>query len=175
MPDPVGPVTLAQIKADLKVETAAEDDFLQRTLAGALSHIETQCGLVCIQRDQEFSFDHFGRAIMLPLFPVDAESVQVKYLDRSGEEQSLVVRAVKRARRTFLAPEIGACWPADVACGLGVITVNASVGYANPSEVPDDIKTAIRIFCGDRYRNREGGALPAAIDDLINEYRPRGV
>lgn len=175
-----GPISVADAKLHLRVDSRDEDDNIARLIRTAARQIETIYGVVSVQRETQFTFDRFSRELRLPLIPVKPGSIAVRYLDTAGEEQELeAFRAFERHDWTWIVPAVGTCWPAAAATP-GAISVTATVGYidqqlpqnAQQDSVPADVQQAARLLVEQLFL-RTGAAMPPAVDDLIDHYRYR--
>lgn len=177
-----GPVTLADAKLYLRVDSADEDAIIRRFIRVAARRIETVYGLVAVQREISFTFDCFRPEMRIPNIPVKAGSIAVSYLDGEGTAQDFTdFRAFDRHDWTFIAPAIGAQWPTPAAAP-GAISVTATLGYIDQEQseeeqqaaVPDDLQQATLLMIEHLYR-RIPGDMPPGMDALVDHYRWRRV
>lgn len=175
-----GPISLEDARLYLRVNTQDEDNAIARFIRAAGRQIETVYGLVAVQREVAFNLDCFPRELRIPLVPVVANSITISYLDAAGEFQAFEdFRSFVRHDWTFVTPAIGARWP-SAAPVPGAITVAATVGYIDPGlspeeqqdAVPTDFQHAARLLVEQMFL-RLGGAMPPAVDQLIDHYRYR--
>ncbi|MBG6116787.1 putative phiE125 gp8 family phage protein [Sphingobium sp. JAI105] len=175
-----GPITVADAKLHLRVETADDDVAIADLIRIAARQIETIYGVVAVRREVAFNLDCFPRDLRIPLVPVIADSITISYLDAAGEFQAFEnFRSFVRQDWTFVTPAIGARWPTAAAVP-GAITVTATVGHidrdasiqAQQEAVPHDVRQATRYLVEHLY-TRAGGPIPRSVDDLIDHYRYR--
>lgn len=139
---------LADAKAHLRVDTNGLDDEIGALIASAERTIERQANIVATQRETAFNFDSFEAALVLPLAPIDAETVEISYLDAAGAPRQVApeaFRVVTRNRVTRLVPAIGATWP-TAAEADGAITVSALAGFATADAIPKNLIHAGRLL-----------------------------
>lgn len=180
MPGMDGPITVADAKLHLRVETADDNVAIADLIRIAARQIETIYGVVAVRREVAFNLDCFPRELRIPLIPVISDSITISYLDAAGEFQPFEdFRSFVRHDWTFVTPSIGARWP-SAAPVPGAITVTATVGHLDPAAaieaqqeaVPHDVRQATRYLVEHLY-TRAGGPFPPAVDDLIDHYRYR--
>lgn len=175
-----GPISLADARLHLRVDSQDEDDNISRLIRVAARQIETVYGVVSVQKHFSFSFDCFAPEMRIPLIPVSPESISISYLDGSGEAQTFEqFRSFTRYDWTWLTPNVGQRWP-STARVAGAITVTAIVGFVDPAaeesdqqaSVPADLEEAARLMVGHLFM-RGGGGMPDGMDDLVEHYRFR--
>lgn len=182
-------LTLDEAKDQLRIDGNDDDATLTALIAAAAAHFEAAWGIVAEIGERVWIFDQFRSLMVLPLTPIDADSIVVTYLDGRGVEQTASgVRAVPTGKHLRLLPAAGRCWP-STPCTPGTVTVTAQAGYdeppaegeeAAPSEIPADIKIAARMTVAHWYENR--GIVAAVTNEvpmtacaLLEPYRLRRV
>lgn len=179
-PPAADPVTLAEVKAHLRVSGADEDMLIQTYISAAVSALDGWSGILgrCIvtqtwaQSFSEFPDDNYLR---LP-FP-DVQSVTVTY--QLAGEQTLAGSNYTLAQddagsRVVLAN--GASWP-DTDERPDAVTVQMVVGYGAANDVPAALRLAILIHVAQMYDHRSvgGDGAPMAYSALIAPYRSRQI
>ncbi len=129
-PPPVEPVTLAEVKAQLRIDTDDEAALLEGYIQAAREDCEDFHGQSYVQRTLEYVLDRFPRRdrIMLPRPPVQ-EIQSVTYLDRDGTEHTLDdwMPALDGDPAVILAP--GKSWPFVQLYPVGAVRVRYIAGY----------------------------------------------
>jgi len=171
------PVTLAKIKTFLNLSTADDDTLLDALIKAARDHVEMVLQRALVRRTYRADIGGFYRAIRLPWAPL-ASVTSVKYYDTaspsvlttladssiSPETTSEVYRVNEAGSMLYLVN--GEAWPtADLRHDAVQITYVA--GYAPDSaspldhaaNVPDAIKSALKLLIGDMYLNREAQSM----------------
>ncbi|MCI0420082.1 MAG: head-tail connector protein [Acidobacteria bacterium] len=180
------PVTLADAKSHLRVDTTDEDAYLSALIKAAREKLEQDMRRAFVQQIWEMFMDCFPDEITIPLPPL-VSVTSVKYLDTAGTEQTLatseyVVDAKSEPGRIALA--YGKSWP-STRDTLNAVTVRFVAGYGaagatNSSQaVPEGIRQAIKFLVAHWYDNREPAAqqsvVPVAIEmtleSLTWQYR----
>jgi len=180
-PPAVEPVTVAEAKAHMRVDSDAEDALIGSLLLTSRLHIETALSLAFITQSWKLTLDRWpaGREVELPLAPlISVGGVRVK--DGSGSsatlsEQSYLLDIVSRPPRLVwnnTAPP----QPGSVAKG---IEIDLTAGFGDTSaSVPAPLKHAILLLTAHWYEHRDprevghdGARIPDAISELINPFR----
>lgn len=180
------PVTLAEAKAQLRVDHEDEDELIARQLRAAIGYLDGWGGILgrcLVTQTWRQDYANFCQCLRLPLWPV-ASVTSLKYLDTAGAEQT-----IGPSNYALRADELGAyvefedtySFPA-VRSGLGPrVSVTYVAGDAAAS-VPENAKHAIHLLLGHWYENREtvvtgtiASALPLSFDALIRPLRRVGV
>lgn len=178
----VEPVTLAEAKTLLRVDTADEDSLLTALIATARTTIEHMTGHALIVRDLELSMDSWpsGRHLCIPMSPLQGVS-SVVLVDAQGAEtiwpdSSYFVEAAGPRPRLVLRS--GRVWP-GVSRPVGGIRVRFSAGYgADPAAVPPPLGHAVLLLVAHWFENRipvvmsaPSSQVPATVGALISAYR----
>jgi uncharacterized phiE125 gp8 family phage protein len=180
-PPAAEPVTVADVKAHLRVDGSNEDILLASLLLTSRLHIETALSLALITQSWTLRLDRWPprREIELPLTPLRSiDEVRVK--DTSGTahvvpaESYLVDLASRPARLVWnnIAPPL----PEVAANGIE-IDMTAGFGPTGDS-VPAPLKHAILMLAAHWYEHRdpaeigtEDARIPDAVSSLITPFR----
>jgi len=167
------PVTLAEAKAHLRVDSADEDALITTYLAAAVAELDGDAGLLSralITQRWRYEFPLRGHRLAattgfpLPLPPCQAVE-SVTHTDGAGVDWLLAPEAVTVTglgghdkARVSLAPT--GSWAGT---SLGTVAVVFRAGYGDaPEDVPAPIRSAILEAVANRYAFRESSALGAA-------------
>lgn len=186
----VEPVTLDDIKTRFDIDYDDHDEFLAASIAAARRWVENRTGRALVEQVWEYRLDDFDAAIAIPMRPVSGVTT-VKYIDDDGDEQTVAgadyifVDGGQNAESLLIPVDE---WPSEVFRRPDAVRVQFTAGYApidespvDPaSNVPEDIKEAIRQYVGQMYELRESAALapvrqevveiPNSLHDLIAPY-----
>lgn len=183
------PVTLAEAKLHLKVDSDTTDDNLITALITAAREIvENYTGRALINQTWEACFEEFpdeedADDNYVPLRPGPLSSISsVVYLDTAGvsttASASTLYEADAYSMPGRLCLRYGQVWPStrDV---QNAVTVTFVAGYGSAAaSVPGAIKAAILLIIGHLYEHRESvviGAnpteLPQGALSILNPYR----
>jgi len=179
-PPAVEPVTLADAKAQLRVDSSAEDILIGSLLLTARLHIEAALGLALITQGWRLVLDRFprGSVVALPLQPVSAVT-SVQTIAADGTVTTLASSAAlldpgppPRVIRT------GTSWPTITAAANGV-AISFTAGFGpTPADVPLPIRQAMLLLIAHWYEHRDpieigqpDTAIPKAVSVLLEPYR----
>lgn len=184
-PPALEPVSLADAKAHLRVDTTDEDVLISRLITGARSELERGLNRAFVTQSWTYFLDAWpsGYALPLPLAPVQTiDQVRVYALDDSFavmpggayllDGQGSPPRLI---RRGTLA------WPVPLRPGNGV-AIDMTCGHGSqPTEVPAALRIATLLLTAHWFENRQvaevpggaGATLPPMVRDLIDPYRTR--
>ena len=191
------PVSLLEAKLHLRVDFDEDDMLIASLITAARQAAETLTGrqfttarwkqvldcfpgpsLIGVPAGQTFTLP--GHAILLAKAPVQSV-VSINYLDMGSVKQTMpaltytVDAACEPARIT---PVFGQIWPICLP-QIGAVSVTFDAGYGTASQVPEGIKSWIKLRVGSLYAHREEVAalsrgriepLPF-IDGLLDPYK----
>jgi uncharacterized phiE125 gp8 family phage protein len=191
------PVTLIEAKLHLRVDFDDDDTLIASLITAARQAAETLTGRQLITARWKQVLDCFpgpslmgvpagqaftlpGHAILLAKAPVQSV-VSINYLDMGSVNQTMsaltytVDAACEPARIT---PVFGQIWPICLP-QIGAVSVTFDAGYGTAAQVPEGIKSWIKLRVGSLYAHREEVAalsrgridsLPF-IDGLLDPYK----
>ena len=171
------PVTLAEAKAQCRVDGSDEDSYLDSLIAAARSHVEGYCGTPIVTRTVTVKCDCFDDFAAFPVVPLISVS-SVSYVDAAGDTQTLatsVYEVRSDGLTASLALKNGQIWP-SIQTGSR-ITVTAIVGH---SAVPADLSHALKLLIAGWFDQRAGASdkpfttVPHAVDALLANHRVFG-
>lgn len=171
-PPAVLPVTLAEARQAIKVETDEDDAVIGGLIAAATDHFDGWSGILrrCLVRQiWRQTYDGFTPALRLPMpalsvehVAVDGDAIDAALYELAHDEGGSLVR-----------PAPGEAWPAALPAP-GRVAVDFVAGYGDPVDVPASLRTAILIMVGYLYDNRggsnQGGPAPI-IERLTRPHR----
>lgn len=173
------PVSLAEAKAQCRVDHGDDDELITRLIAAATSLLDGWTGILgrCIfTQTWRQDFDRFSHCLRLPLFPVASIS-SVKYDDADDVEQT-----VTSTNYVLLVDELGAyvefidtyAFP-QIHHQRPAVRVAYVAGEAAP---PGAIRHAMLLLIEHWYDNRgalaapdQSAPLPFAVDALLAPFR----
>ena len=186
-PPAVEPVTLAEARAQCRVDGTDEDALLTMAIAAARSRAEHETGRRLITQTWRQTLDEFPlEEIRLEVPPVASIS-QLQYVDAAGTLQTLTGSAYVLDAAVgpagWLYPADGTSWPVtdDV---LNAVRIDIVAGYgADGSFVPGDIRAWMLLTIGYLYAQREAidvtgkaSAIPNRwCDALLDAHRVYGL
>lgn len=184
----VEPVTLAEAKSHLRVDITDEDSLITNLIVAARRLIESLTDLKLINQTWKLVRDDYpdDDELKIPVGPLSSV-VSIKTTDGDGNEETFssseyIVDADSLLGRIVLKD--GSDWPSPDA-GLqeiNAVEVTFVAGHGTEaSDVPEELKLAVKMLVGHWYENREatviGGRvadvkdLPMGVRALISSYK----
>jgi uncharacterized phiE125 gp8 family phage protein len=188
VPPAVEPVTLAQAKAQCRVEHDADDALISRLVKAAREMSEESTNRRWITQTVEAVFEGFPCGtdrLALPVGPVQAVTT-VAYRDVNGTSQTLSGWEAWEGHKPPVIAPPSTGWPATQSGRLKAVTVTLTAGYATPALVPAHAVQAMLLAVGFWYGFRGDVAtehmeslakamgLPTAAEPLLALVRDRG-
>ena len=176
------PITLAEAKLHLRVDSSDDDDLITAQISAAREYVEAATGRALVQRTVALRLDAFPAGdIVLPLGRAVSVS-SIGYIDTAGAAQTLaggLYSADVNAQPARIAPAYGESWPSTRA-QTAAVTVTFVAGYGAAAAVPAAAVVAIKLLVAHWYESREAvvvgtisGPLPMAVDALCAALRLR--
>ena len=196
-PPAAEPVSLAEAKLHLRVDFDEDDALIQALISAARQAAEMLTQRQLVTARWRFVLDSFpgpslmgvpagqtftlpGHAILIPKSPLQSV-VEIRYLDMAGVSQVMpsahytVDKACEPARIT---PVFGQIWPVALP-QIGAVSVTFDAGYGSAADVPEGLKSWIKLRLGSLYAHREEVASMARgridplpfVDGLLDPYK----
>ena len=196
-PPAAEPVSLAEAKLHLRVDFDEDDALSQALISAARQAAEmlTQrqlvtarwrmvldsfpgCGLMGVPAGQTFTLP--GHAILIPKSPLQSV-VEIRYLDMAGVSQvmpSAHYTVDKTCEPARITPVFGQIWPVALP-QISAVSVTFDAGYGSAADVPEGLKSWIKLRLGSLYAHREEVASMARgridplpfVDGLLDPYK----
>ena len=185
-PPATTPISRAELKTHLRVDTTAEDDYIDTVILAATDYFEQRSWRQLITATYGMYLDDFPTDyIEFPKAPLQSIT-SVQYVDTSG-----VTQTWSSALYEFdLKSEVGRLRPIDGEGFPGVdnvynaVTITFKAGYGDAgTDVPDMIRSTIKLIGAYFYENRQNITtgtrsvseipVPMALGHLINQYSLR--
>jgi uncharacterized phiE125 gp8 family phage protein len=175
------PVTIAEVKAHLKIDHDAEDALLGDLIDRATDTVDGPRGVLarCLitQSWRVACAGPIHGRIALPMAPV-IEMIAAQYFDASGAAVALDPLdfwLMGDADSAWIEPALSAPWP-ELAARADAISFDVSAGFGGRADVPPGIRHAILLIVGHWHRNREAAgaaivALPLGVEHLFALHR----
>jgi uncharacterized phiE125 gp8 family phage protein len=167
-PPEVEPVTLAEAKAHLRLDTNTDDTYVSALITAARERVELFLRRALITQTIEYTIDGFPAGeIDLPRPPL--QSIEwIKYIDTAGTLQTLplanYVADVSSNEIARVALAWNRFWPIT-RCLINAVVIRFVAGYGDsPEDVPQAIRHGILIEIGNLYENREDVVVGQAIN-----------
>lgn len=166
------PVTLAEGKLHLRVDSSDENALIDAMLLAATAQAQAELRRALIDQTVEMRLDCFPACGVIEL-PYGANAVaSVAYVDEAGAPQTLagtnyVVDVASQPGRLVRAD--GVTWPSTER-RPNAVTVTMTCGFGNAAAVPEGVKAWIKLQLGALYRNREAFAQGITVAELPNRF-----
>lgn len=174
--DPV--VTLAEAKAQARVEISDDNAYIEALVAAATRYVEKATRRQFVTATWTMVLDCFHDCITIPLAPVSAID-EIRYLDVDGDTQVLdssVYRLEPTTKR--LTTAYGESWPSTRST-TGAVQIDFVAGYGEAADVPDLAKLAIKWLVAHWYESRTAAdevdlkPIPFGVENVITQLRWR--
>lgn len=163
------PITLAEVKAQLRVEHTDDDTLLTRLIAVAVAYTDVTGALghaMISQKWGQWVDSTPPQSVKLILGPVIQVNA-VKYYDTDGDLQTDTLsnyQVTGTSFASYVEPAEGFDWPVTQE-RADAIRIEYTIGYGEATtDIPDTLRHALMLIVGHWYDNRENTAM----DDLSN-------
>jgi uncharacterized phiE125 gp8 family phage protein len=155
------PVSLTEVKNQLRVTTTADDDSFRAFIAAARRRVENFLGKTLITSTWELKVDDFSTEICLPMSPIQSIT-SVEYVDTDGNPQTLDAANYQFDRGGRLRASYGNTWP-TAREQMDAVTVTYIAGELHAGYIPPDIRHAILLIIGAADIARENTVIGAGV------------
>jgi len=179
------PITLVEAKSHLRVTFADEDTYINTLITSARKYCEAYCNRVFITQTWRQNENAWAYPIKLMVNPV-ISLTSLKYID-TNEAQQTITDNTNNFQKDFnsdvakIYSGLVEAFPA-IGSSINPIEIITVCGYGAASDVPDDIKHAIKLMVSHLYENRDmvnvplnnlssDIPMPSAVPSLLNRYR----
>jgi uncharacterized phiE125 gp8 family phage protein len=174
-PPEVEPVSLAEAKAHLRLDTSTDDAYVSALITAARERVELFLRRALVTQTIECTLDGFPAGeIDLPRPPL--QSIEwIKYVDTAGVLQTLpsgnYVSDVSSNEIARVALAWNRFWPITRS-SINAVVIRFVAGYGDDAEdVPHAIRHGILIEIANLYENREDIVVGQAIDMMAVSER----
>jgi uncharacterized phiE125 gp8 family phage protein len=181
-PPAVEPISLAEAKAHLRLESGSADTLVASLIVTSRLHIETVLGLALVTQGWTWLIDAWPdlAVLRLPMRPVQSISA-VRVYAEDGSVVSLPADSYlldgNGAPARFVRRR-GRVWPMPGRNANGIEIAFVAGFGAQAADVPEDIRHALLLLVAHWYANREpmelgspAVAIPEDISRLLKPYR----
>lgn len=176
------PITVDDVKDQLRIDLATEDDFIADLITAAREYGEDYTGHAFATQTWDYYLPDFPHVdyIDLPLTPLQSVT-SVKYKDSAGSETTMtvttqyIVDADSQPGKIFLP--YGKSWPSFTPYPHNAVTVRMVCGYSGvvPYVIPQNYKQAMLLHVGLMNKYRDTDIPEAAAKTVHNLYNLRRV
>ena len=156
----IDPVSLAEQKAQCRVDHTDDDAYLLDLIAAATDSCEGFTGRQLIHATYTLKLDGFpaNDEIELPRPPLSSVT-SITYIDTAGTSQTVAAADYQTDSSAYVGrimPAYNAYWPATRDQQYNTVTVTFVAGYgATAATVPIRLRQGIKAFVGTLYEHRE--------------------
>lgn len=178
----VTPITLAEVKAQLRVEHSDDDTLLTRLINVAVAYTDVKGALgqaMITQKWGQWLGPNPPKEVKLILGPVQ-DVTAVKYYDTDGVLQTddfNNYQVFGTESYTVISPKTGFSWPTTQQRS-DAIKIEYQIGFGDATtDVPETIRHALMLLIGHWYDNRENtqmdelSNIPFGYMELLNIHR----
>lgn len=177
----IDPITLSECKAQLRIDTTDDDEYLVRLIAVATAFVDARgvLGKAIITQTWRVWVGNAPSAIKLPIGEVQSLSA-VKYYDADGVLQTATLsdfELVGLPDARMVRPKSGYSWPSAQARD-DAIAIEYVAGYGDASsDVPQSVRHGLLMLVAHWYENRETtsekqyASLPFGFEELMQIER----
>lgn len=177
------PVSLAEAKAQLRVDASDDDLLITSLVSAAREHVEMVTRRALFTQTWEVRFDAWpATPFRLPLAPLQSVA-SIKYLDEAGSEFTVATSVYgvdinSEPGRVYLKPNQN--WPSAALYPYEAVRIQFVAGWSTTAAVPATIRAALLLAVGHLYENREqvivasglsAVNLPMGFYDLLAGWR----
>lgn len=170
-PPATEPVSVDEVKAQLRVDYAEEDGLIAAYISSARETLERLMWQAFITQTLALTLDAWpaGDVIRLPRPPLQAVSA-VTYITQDDVEHTLdpgayIVDITTKPGRVVLRS--GHSWPSASLRSAAAVKVTYTAGYGDAADaVPEPIRLAIRLLAAHWYEHREAVSEAKTLTEL---------
>lgn len=191
----VEPITLAEAKLHLRLDSSDEDSLVSGLITAARTHVERYTNRVMIYQAFRLTLDTFPYEIELPrslaveaaantVTGIGYATPRIQYYDEDDSQQTLTYAAgdfellLANNPPLLVLPALGT-WPVTYTGQRGAVEIDFIAGYgATAASVPADLKVAMRMLIGHWFEQREAvvtgtiaTTIPLAVESILMMYR----
>ena len=182
----VEPITKDEARAHLRNEgLTADDDYLDTLITTSRKWVENYLSRALITQTWVQSWDEVpeNAVFKLAVNPL-INVITFNYYDENGIEQTYTTfQTDRQSDITILCPNYNTTFPSVQLGKLNCINITFTCGYGSlASDVPSDIKHAIKILLAYFYDENRGGVSmngviqpPKIVEYLLTNYRLTGL
>ncbi len=191
------PITLAEAKEHLKVENTADDTLITSLIKACREEAEEYTGLILISQVwtlylnqfpkneddtwwdgmRTLPIDYYNKSskIELPKRPLQMVNFIKTYSDSDvattipSSDYQVSTYSSPNPRKGIITLRDGKTWPTFTRNQDG-IEVQFMCGFGSPTNVPENIKQAIKILVAHKYCNRGDHTMPSQVSSLLSYY-----
>ena len=175
------PVSLAEARTFLKLDTEAEDGLVSTLIAAARLHVESVTGRALVNQNWRLVLDSwpFDRLVTLPVSPL-VSLTSITAFDADGDEHAVPMAQFDAATGVtparLILPRTVEGMPA-LRERFG-IEIDYVAGFGAAIDVPSDLKRGVLALVAHWFEHRDavlvagsGAVIPPGFGQMISPYR----
>ncbi|MFD1252744.1 Phage gp6-like head-tail connector protein [Devosia equisanguinis] len=172
------PVSLAEAKAFLKIDDAAEDGLITTLIGAARLHIEGITGRALLAQSWRVVLDDWPETgvVKLPVAPLIAITA-IAAVDDNGASHDIGLAQFSSEPDRLIVPRVVTGMPGLQA--RGGIEIDYVAGFGTePEDVPADLRQALLGLVAHWHAHRDavivagsGAVVPSGFDRLVSRYK----
>ncbi len=176
------PVTLAELKAHLRIDAGDEDDLLESLIRVSRAHLEAFTGVALMTQGFRLLLDDWPRGEVIQLMKTPVQTIDaILVYDADGVAQTLdlsglLLDAAARPARLVVRQRQRPSQP------INGIEIEFTAGFGSGTEVPPELKRAILIHAAHLYEFRgavtpdmQPASIPPGYERLIAPWLRRAL
>lgn len=171
------PISLNEAKDHLRVDSTADDSLINGLISAGTAYFQNTYGIALVSGTYQHTRNTLANEMELPLSPVQSIN-SVVLTDKDDVETTVgsdvyLLDTSHEPNRVRL--RIDKSWPTLDLRVTGGVAIEFVAGYGDPEDVPEDLKSAHKLFVSNFYENREpvvvgtiASRVPFSIDALLS-------
>lgn len=175
----IEPISLADIKAHIGIDSTDEDELLKTLIVMGRQHVEDITRRALLTQTHDFCLQDWpaGDFIRLPYGNLQTSGLSVKWKDDDGTETTLTLTTdylieTNGEQCGKIVLPYGESWPSGTLYPSNPITIRFACGWTTAALIPWKIKTAVKFAAEDVYYHGDRHeTLEKIIQTLLASYR----
>ncbi len=174
------PLTISGTKNHLRVTFTDDDVLISNLITAGTQYIESTTGVALVSGTLLYTRDTLADDMELPRAPVAA--IESVVLVDEDDVETTVATTVYELDDTNTPNRVSLrtnqSWPNVTLKRRGGVQIQFRAGYGDPSDVPETLKSAHKLFISNFYENREpvvvgamASRVPFSIEALLSPFR----
>lgn len=165
----IEPISLAEAKDHLEEAESDKDEMIIATIQAAREIAEDIMRRALLTQTWNYCLKEWPSTDRIRLPFGNLQSVTfVKWKDCDGTETTLTEGTDYIVEKNdiecgYIVLPYGVSWPSGILYPSNPITIQHICGWTRAADVPQNIRSAIKLICTDLYKNREGQELTSMV------------
>jgi uncharacterized phiE125 gp8 family phage protein len=173
------PVSVTEAKAHLNITSSTKDNYIEGLVKTATLNIERYLNRKLITQTWKVYYDDFCHVMQIPFGSLQSVT-HVKYYNQEATQTTLASTnywVVKETDPGYIKRAYDVTYPEVQNGRPNAVEIQFVCGYGAATDIPEDIKHAIKLLVTDYYENKGTVVLgpvnkiPSYLIDLIHSYK----